>query len=114
MKLTVKTDRNIIEDIEISFPVSLEKLAERIQGECPYRILLARVNGVDRELAEKIDPERDFAGSDELVIEFLDMRTHSAELTYQRGISMIYLKAVKDVLGADAIIDQLPDRKSVV
>ena len=32
-------------------------------------------------------------------IELLDMRDSNANLMYQNGISLIYLKAIKDVLG---------------
>ncbi|MDO4517868.1 MAG: nucleoside kinase [Bacillota bacterium] len=66
---------------------------KKLQEAMPYRILLARVNGKDRELT--IKPE------DGDKIELLDLRTYSAHLTYQRSLVMIYLKALSDVMGED-------------
>ncbi len=66
---------------------------KKLQEAMTYRILLARVNGKDRELTFK--PE------DGDKIELLDLRTYSAHLTYQRSLVMIYLKALSDVMGED-------------
>ena len=69
----------------------------------PYRILLARLNGIDTPLTE--------VPGDGDNIEFLDMRTHSANLAYQRGVSMLFLTAVqdvseaKDLFGTRAVIE---------
>lgn len=83
-------------EINIEKGMTLEELAIKT-GPYPYKILLARVNGRDCELTEK--PEEDDR------IEFLDMRTYSAELTYQRGLSMLYLVAVRDVMIANNLCD---------
>lgn len=72
-------------------PVKLESLVQEYQKELPYRILIGRVNGRDEELDYIIDRDS--------TVELLDMRTHSANLVYQHTLSLIYLKAVKDVLG---------------
>ena len=37
--------------------------------------------------------------SEDSVVELLDMRTYSANLAYQHSLSLLYLKAVMDVLG---------------
>lgn len=71
--------------------VLLEELAEQYRSELPYRVLIARVNGEDRELTEYVE--------DDAVVELLDMRNHSANLAYQHSLSLLYLKSVMDVLG---------------
>lgn len=71
--------------------VLLEELAEEYRGELPYRVLIARVNGEDRELTEYVETDA--------VVELLDMRNHSADLAYQHSLSLLYLKSVTDVLG---------------
>ena len=78
-------------------PFTLEALAKEYQDQLPYRILLGRVNGKDRELTMEI------SGDANIVL--YDMRWQSANLAYQRSLSMLYLKAVRDVLGAEAEID---------
>ncbi len=78
-------------------PFTLEELAREYQPEAPYRILLACVNGVDRELTTEIDGDS--------WIRFYDQRTQSANLAYQRSLSMLYLVAIRDTLGGDAVID---------
>lgn len=72
-------------------PVRLEDLVREYREELPYRIMIARVNGVDEELTFTVDKDSQ--------VELLDIRTHSAYLAYQHTISLVYLKAVKDVLG---------------
>lgn len=72
-------------------PVKLETLAKEYQEELPYRILIGKVNGRDEELG--------FTVEEDSVVELLDMRNHSANLAYQHTLSLIYLKAVMDVVG---------------
>lgn len=79
------------EDVIRETPVLLKDLSDEYQSRHPYRILIARVNGMDRELTERINEDS--------VVEFLDMRTYSANLAYQHSVSLLYLKAVMDVLG---------------
>ena len=105
MKIKVVIDKKKTKTIDVDPQATLAEIAEKFQADRPYRILLARVNGEDRELADNLMKAAAFSGDKIPVIEFLDMRIHSADLTYQRGVSMVYLKAVKDVLGVDAVID---------
>ena len=92
MKLLLKKDPGgSFEAIVREGPVRLESLVHEYQHELPYRILIGRVNGRDEEL--------DFIIDKDSTVELLDMRTHSANLVYQHTLSLIYLKAVKDVLG---------------
>ena len=76
-------------------PVRLESIVREYQDELPYRILICRVNGRDEELDFLIDKDS--------TVELLDMRTHSANLVYQHTLSLIYLKAVKDILGGFSV-----------
>ena len=90
------------EKLDIREGMTLGELVEE-QGPFKYDILLARVNGADVELTEKLN-EGD-------TVKLLDMRTQSANIAYQRGVTFIYLIAVREVFsklgieGADAEID---------
>ena len=103
MKIRLKTTagKDIIE-LERTEPFTLEELAQEYQAEAPYRILLARVNGVDRELTTVVDHDAD--------IVFYDQRTQSANLAYQRSLSLLYLYTLKELLGVDADIDNSLNR----
>ena len=90
------------EKLNIREGMTLEELV-RERGPFKYDILLARVNGTDIELTAKLN-EGD-------TVKLLDMRTQSANIAYQRGVTFIYLIAVREVFGqlgikgADAEID---------
>ena len=83
------------EELTIDKPVTVRELADRYQPELPYRVLLANVDGKDEELTFLL--HRDCS------VRLLDMRTYSANLVYQHSLSLIYLKAVMDVLGDMAV-----------
>ena len=90
------------EKLNIREGMTLEELVAE-QGPFKNDILLARVNEADTELTEKLN-EGD-------IVKFLDMRTQSANIAYQRGVTFIYLIAVREVFAtlgienADAEID---------
>ncbi len=105
MKIKVLVDKKKTKTIDVDPKTTLAELALKFQEGSPYRILLARVNGNDRELADTLTEAGASSGDKPATVEFLDMRTHSADLTYQRGVSMIYLKAIRDIFGEDAVID---------
>ena len=79
------------EEITMDRPVTVKELADRYQPKLPYTVLLANVDGKDEELTYLLDRD--------CVVRLLDMRTYSANLVYQHSLSLIYLKAVMDVLG---------------
>lgn len=92
MKILLKKEPGgSFEELVREGPMKLESLVREYQPELPYRVLIGRVNGRDEELDFEIDKDS--------TVELLDMRTHSANLVYQHTLSLIYLKAVKDVLG---------------
>ncbi|MBQ6495708.1 MAG: nucleoside kinase [Firmicutes bacterium] len=105
MLLKVKIEKNRYKRIDVDPKTTLEEIAKEFQKDRPYRILLARVNGDDRELIDTVEQVVWDTPGDELFVDFLDMRTHSADIMYQRGLSMIYLKAVRDLFDAEAVID---------
>lgn len=69
---------------------TLESLAGEYK-ELPFMILAAKVDNKISELTKKIE--------DPCTIELLDMRDQAANLIYQRSLSLVYLKAIHDVLG---------------
>lgn len=75
---------------------TLEALAKRFSGELPYRVLAARVNNLVREMHRTIE--------EPCTVTLLDMRDPAANLMYQRSVSFLYIKAVKDVLGEVPVI----------
>ena len=79
------------EEITMDRPGTVKELADRYQPKLPYTVLLANVDGKAEELTYLLDRD--------CVVRLLDMRTYSANLVYQHSLSLIYLKAVMDVLG---------------
>jgi uridine kinase len=69
---------------------ALECLVEEYK-DLPYMILAAKVDNKLSELTKKIERP--------CKIEFLDMRDQAANLIYQSSLSLLYLKAIRDVLG---------------
>ena len=72
-------------------PFSLEELVSEYSESLPHQVIIARVNGRDEELS--------FIIQEDSRIELLDVRTRSADLAYQYTLTMMYLKAVRDVMG---------------
>lgn len=78
-------------EIEVSEGVRIETLLEGYRKELPYRVIAAKKDNTLVDLNTVLnEPCR---------VEFLDMRTQAANLIYEKSLSLIYLKAVKDVLG---------------
>lgn len=69
---------------------TLEKLSKEY-GNLPYTVLAAKVDNKTSELTKKIEKP--------CAVEFLDMRDQGGNLIYQRSLSLVYLKAIHDVLG---------------
>jgi uridine kinase len=94
--LLTKGPREIPQRVTVDGPLTGEELLQRFGEGLPYDILAVRVNQQVKELAVTIDGD--------CSVEFLDMRTHSANLIYQRSLSLIYLKAIEDVLGRVTVL----------
>ncbi|MEG0830029.1 MAG: nucleoside kinase [Anaerovoracaceae bacterium] len=77
--------------IEAKEDVTIEELCEIYGKDLPYTILAAKADGKIVELTNMTTGLSS--------IELLDMRNHGANLIYQYSLSLIYLKAIEDVLG---------------
>lgn len=96
MKIWLRLPREAAwEELNIEKPVTVKELADRYMEKLVYTVLIARVNGKDEELTYTI--------KEDSKVELLDMRSHSANLAYQHSLSLIYLKAIMDVLGDFAV-----------
>ncbi|MDR2770569.1 MAG: nucleoside kinase [Clostridiales Family XIII bacterium] len=92
VKIRLRTDlRAPFEKISVRKGLPLSELAAAYQPKLPYRILAAKVNRQLRELNKVIDEPED--------VTLLDMRANAVNLMYQRSLSLLYLKAIRDVLG---------------
>lgn len=96
IKLKTGPKAPVIERI-LDAPVTIEELLKSYEKELPYTILAAKVDNKVEELTTRL--ERD------CYVEFLDMRTQAANLIYQYSLSLIYLKAIWDVLGSEVPVE---------
>jgi len=79
--------------------LTIEQLLGEYRSHLPWRIITARLNGDDVPLSHVLDKDC------ELV--FCDIRDNEANRTFQRGLCLLYLKAVHDLFGAGARVDIL-------
>lgn len=77
--------------VEVEKGTSLEMLYERYKGDLPYTILAARVENQLESLDYRLEKE--------CHIQLLDMRSQAGNLIYQKSLTLLYLKAVSDILG---------------
>ncbi|MCI5789880.1 MAG: nucleoside kinase [Tenericutes bacterium] len=80
----------------VSSGVTLEEVAAQFQKEYKYPILLAKVNGITKELSCKVQASSN--------IEFLDLTSKEGNRTHISGLTYILLYAVKRLYGKDANI----------
>lgn len=93
MEITIKVitgPRDLPAERTVKQGTTLEALAGEYR-DLPYMILAAKVDNKISELTKEI--------VNPCTIEFLDMRDQAGNLIYQRSLSLLYLKAVYDVLG---------------
>lgn len=88
----------------VSSGVTLEEVAAQFQKEYKYPILLAKVNGITKELSCKVQASSN--------IEFLDLTSKEGNRTHISGITYILIYAVKKLYGknAEAIIQHSLDK----
>ena len=79
---------------EVEAGVTIEELLGEYRSHLPYRVITARVDGDD--VALTFAPEKDCE------VTFCDIRDNTANRTFQRGVSLLFLKAVNDLYGKDA------------
>ena len=88
----IKGQRMPEETVEVEKGISREALYKRYEKELPYRVLLAKVDNKLEELGHKLHKG--------CSVEFIDMRSQSGNLVYQNSLTLLYLKAARDVLGS--------------
>ncbi|NLD10949.1 MAG: nucleoside kinase [Clostridiales bacterium] len=92
MKIQLKTDpKGEYREIQVNGGTTLEELYKSMKEQLPYTIMLARVDNTYEDLNYRIEKE--------CRVELLDARTQAANYAYQYSLTLIYLKAVRDVLG---------------
>ena len=78
-------------EVDVEPGTTAENLYRQFEDQLPYTVLAARIDGNVEALTSKLE--------EDCSVEFLDMRTQAANLIYQNSLTLIYLKAVNDVLG---------------
>lgn len=87
----IKGPRTSPVDIDVETGITIEELIKDYKEELPYTIIAAKVNNKIEALTYKLESP--------VEIELLDMRNQAANLIYQYSLSLIYLKAINDILG---------------
>lgn len=82
--------------LEIKQGTKIEDIYKGMKDDLPYTIVAAKVN-------HKIE-DLNYVIKEPCNLELLDVRTQAANLIYQYSLSLIYLKAVQDVLGDYEVI----------
>lgn len=91
MKIQLKTDiRGEFCQIQIDKEMTIEEIINEYCDKLSYTVLAAKINNKIVELNERV--------TEDCKLELLDMRTQAANLIYQYSVSLIYLKAVQDVM----------------
>ena len=81
-------------EIEVKENITIEELVRMVREELPYPVLGALVDNEFVHMYHKL--------SVPCYVELLDMRNYTVNQMYQNSLTMIYLKAISDVLGAEA------------
>ena len=93
MKITISTMDRKDQVIECNSGITAERIADDLQKDLPYQILMCRMNGRDERLTAVLDAD--------CHLELLDMRSSSANMCYQGSLILLYTKAVHDLFGKD-------------
>ncbi len=97
LKITlIKELRSEPEIIEVEKGTTIETVVKNYQDQLPYRVIAAKMHNTLVDLTDTIE--------EETTLELLDMRTQAANLIYEKSLSLIYLKAVNDVMGPEVIV----------
>ena len=79
--VSIKVDRN----------TTLQQIADKVQGDYPYTIMLAKTNNNFKELGYKIK-------SDIIDLEFIDLKSKDGMKVYQRSATLLLVAAAKKVV----------------
>ncbi len=92
MKIQLKTSpRGEYRELKIVKGTTIEELYQEIKEELPYTVLAAKVDNRLEELTYGLE--------ESCSVELLDMRTQGANLIYQYSLTLLYIKAVRDIFG---------------
>lgn len=92
MRIFVRADkREEFKSVELHGEMTLEEVADKYVTNPKYRILAAIVNNRVRMLTDIVKEDQE--------VTFIDMRTQAANMIYQSSLIMLYIRAVKTVLG---------------
>ncbi len=98
MRVKLRTEpRGDYENIDVMTGTSVKEIADDLADRLPYTVIAAKVDNHIEDL--------NFVLEEPCKVELLDMRTQAANLIYQYSLSLMYLKAVKDVLGDDVRVE---------
>ena len=89
--------------------VPVESLVEKFKDEIKYRPMLAKIDGLQKSLTTPVGG----ADDGETVVELIAATTQSGNLVYQHTLSMVFLKAVKNILGNVVVRIQNPLNKGL-
>lgn len=90
--MTVTLEKN---EIELESDIDLYELSKRYEKDYPYPILVAKVDGVIQELYHKVQPDSH--------ISFLSADENDGKRVYLRGITMLLLKAVSEIIPGEKV-----------
>lgn len=92
MKIELKIDVSAEwQEVELYKEITIEDLYLSLEEKVKYPVLAAKVNNRIEDL--------NYIITEPCKVEFLDLRSKQANLIYQYSLSLIYLKAVYDVIG---------------
>lgn len=95
----VKNAGDMPAEMVVNEPITVEELANKYQDEIKYRPMLAKINGLEKSLTTTVGDGGDIDSDEPILVELIDARTQSGNLVYQHTLSMVFLKAVKNILG---------------
>jgi uridine kinase len=82
--------------------ITMLEISNNFKGDYKFRIIIGSINNKLIELNTKVDRDCD--------IDFFDITHIAGNKTYERGLVFLYIKAVRDVLKCDVIIEHSIDR----
>lgn len=91
IQLTVVYEDNQREEVTLDSDMTLEDLAQQVQGKYTNRIVLGMVNGKLRELAKRLPKEGE--------VSFITMPMKDGKRTYRRGVILLMQKAAHNLFG---------------
>ena len=96
INITIRDQDGVDKNIRSESPASPASVLSVSGQDRPYPVIAAKVDGRVRQMDHPI--------TDDCTLEFLDLRNATANRIYQNSVVLLYLKAVKDVLGDDSSV----------